>query len=246
MTKTKQIGLNTEAYNRLRKYCEGMNYLSLSQINSFLSDQGFSYSKETIKKYVHQLKQSEVIFSAGRGFYSKIKDEFQPTPNDLNELIELIKTKYPLLTFSVWSTKLLAPFFHHTQNQFYIFLYADKDSLIFLRDFLIENNFTAYLNPSTNDKNIVLHNNTVILRDYVTRSKGENNISCIEKILVDFLIVSEKLNLIDFSEYEKLFEAVITGYRLNISYLIDYSGRRKVNNHIQKLVITYTNATLDK
>jgi len=246
MTDKKQIGINTEAYNKLIKYCEGMNYLSLEQLNSFLSDQGHSYSKETIKKYVHNLKQSEVIFTAGRGFYSKIKNEFQPTPNDLNELIELIKTKYPLLTFSIWSTKLLSPFFHHTQNQFYIFLYADKDSLIFLRDYLIENNFKAYLNPSVNDKNIVLQNNTVILRDYVTRSKEENHISSIEKILVDFLIESEKLNLIDFSEYEKLFEAVITGYRLNISYLIDYSERRKVSNRVQKLVVTYTNATLGK
>src|SRR3989339_349382 len=236
MTNKKQIGVNTEAYNKLIKYCEGMNYLSLEQINSFLSDQGYSYSNETIKKYIHRLKQSEVIFSAGRGFYSKIENEFQPTPHNLNELIGQIKTKYPLLTFSIWSTKLLSPFFHHTQNQFYIFLYADKDSLIFLRDFLIENNFKAYLNPSVNDKNIVIQNNTVILRDYITRSKGENHISSIEKILVDFLIESEKLNLIDFSEYEKLFEAVITGYRLNISYIIDYAGRRKVDDTIQKLV----------
>jgi len=246
MTNKKQIGTNTEAYNKLIKYCEGKNYLSLEQIYGFLSDQGYSYSIDTIKKYLHNLKQSVLIFTAGRGFYSKIKNEFQPTPNDLNELIELIKTKYPLITFSIWSTKLLSPFFHHTQNQFYIFLYADKDSLIFLRDFLIENNFKAYLNPSINDKNIVLQNNTVILRDYITRSKEENNISSIEKILVDFLIESEKLNLIDFAEYEKLFEAVITGYRLNISYLIDYSGRRKVNDTIQKLVIKYTNATLGK
>lgn len=246
MTNKKQIGINTEAYNKLRKYCEGMNYLTLDQIISFLSDQGYSYSNETIKKYIHNLKQSEVIFSAGRGFYSTLQNKYQPRSDDLNELIELIKTKYPLITFSIWSTKILAPFFHHTQNQFYIFLYADKDTLIFLRDFLIENNFKAYLNPSVNDKNIVLQNNTVILRDYITRSKEENHISSIEKILVDLLIESEKLNMIDLSEYEKVFETIINGYLLNISYLIDYSERRKVTTLIQKLVVKYTNATLGK
>ena len=243
MTNIKKNEISTEAYKKLTEFCTKHNYVSLVQINNFLEKEGYSYSKETIKNYIAQLKKSRVIYSAGRGYYSTIENEFKAKPDDLKEIIQLIKKKYPLLNFSIWSTKILSPFFHHTQNQFYIFFYSEIDSLPLIRDFLVENNYKAFLNPGKKDNNFILSDNMIILRSSITRSKSQSNIAIIEKILVDYLIESERLGLIDFSEYEKVFNSIITGFRLNISYLLDYAERRKIEDKIKALTTKHTNAT---
>jgi len=243
MINNKKYNISTKAYKELAKFCADRNYVSLVQINNFLAGKGYNYSKETIKNYIAQLKNSKVIYSAGRGYYSTIENEFKAKQDDLREIIQLIKEKYPLLNFSIWSTKILSPFFHHTQNRFYFFLYSEIDALPLIRDFLFENNYKVFLNPSKNDKNFILTDNMIILRSDITRSKSQSNIAVIEKILVDYLIESERLDLLDFSEYEKVFNSIITSFRLNISYLLDYAERRKIEDKIKTLTVRHTNAT---
>ena len=244
MNTNNQIGINTEAYKKLKGFCKTHKYTSLGAINIYLSELGFSYSSETIMKYLQQLKKEKIIYSAGRGYYSTIKNEFTIDSKEYQPLIAQIKNKYPLLEFSLWSTKMLASAFHHTQNIFYIFIYADSDSLIFLRDFLLNNDFHLYLNPSKNDKNIFLKNNTIILRPGITRSKSKEMISSIEKILVDFYLECEKLNIVDLSEYKKVFTNLFSIYRINISSLLDYAERRKIDKEIKNIILKYANATL--
>jgi len=240
-----QKGITTEAYNKLKEFTKSHKHISLIQIKSFLSDSGFSYSGETIQKYIQQLKKEKIIYSAGRGYYSNIKNEFVVNYEDYQSLIIQIKGKYPRLTFSLWSTKMLAPVFHHLQNSFYTFIYADSDTLIFLRDFLLDNNHKVYLNPGKSelDKNVILQNNSIILRPKITRSKKENNISSIENILVDFYSENKKLKIVDISEYIKLFGNVINNHRIKISSILDYAERRKIDNLFKEFIIKYTNAT---
>lgn len=243
MTNKKEIGINTEAYKKLKRFVLQNNYLSIKEVYSFLEGAGYSYSKETIKKYIQQLKKSESLFSAGRGYYSTLPKEFPLNSNYTASLVKFIKTNYPLFRFSLWSTKMLAGLFHHTQNQFFTFIYAESDTLIILRDFLIDNNKDAILNPSKNEKNFRLKNKSIILRPSITRSKSQNSVASIEKIVIDLLLESERLNLIDFSEYKKVFENLISSYRINISYLLDYAERRKVDDKIKQLLGKHTNAT---
>jgi hypothetical protein len=136
---------------------------------------------------------------------------------------------------------MLASAFHHTQNIFYTFIYAEQDALFSLRDFLLENNYVAYMNPGKNDKNFVLQDGTIILRPNITRSKSVNNMSSIEKVLVDLYIEGERLGIIDRNEYEKIFSNIFN-YRLNISLLMDYSERRKIDDNIKEILEKYTNA----
>ncbi|MCF6271000.1 MAG: hypothetical protein L3J41_14905 [Melioribacteraceae bacterium] len=236
MTNKKEIGKNTEAYKKLKQYVLQNNYLSIKQVYTFLEGAGYSYSKETIKKYIQQLKKEEVLFSAGRGYYSTIAKEFPLNINYTANLVELIKTNYPLLQFSLWSTKMLAGLFHHTQNQFFTFIYAESDTLIILRDFLLDNGKDVILNPSKNEKNLILKNKSIILRPSITRSKSQNSVASIEKIVIDLLLESERLNLIDFTEYIRLFENLLSSYRINISYLLDYAERRKVDDKLKELL----------
>ncbi len=131
---------------------------------------------------------------------------------------------------------MLATLFHHTRNQFFIFLFVDIDAMNVVNDYLLQNGYSSLLNPSKNEKNIILKNNSIIVRPAVTRSKSENHISVIEKMIVDLFIESGRLNLIDFYEYRGIFEVLLNSFRVNISYLLDYSERRKINGKIKEMI----------
>ncbi len=238
--------MKTEAYKKLRNFVSSKNYVSLRQIDSFFKSLGYNYSRETIKKYIRLLKNEEILYSAGRGYYSTNTKQFYINYDDYRSIVELIKSKYPLMDFSLWSTKMLADFFHHTRNQFFIFIYSALDSLPFLRDFLIEKNFSVYLNPSKNElEKYPLTQNPIILRSQIARGRFENNIAGIEKILIDLYMESKRINIIDYSEYEKIFASVLENYIINISNLLDYAQRRKSRTEIQNLIIKYTNVTFE-
>ncbi len=142
---------------------------------------------------------------------------------------------------------MLAPLFHHIQNQFFTFIYADIDSLLLLRDFLYENDFNVYLNPSYNDpKKNPLNENSIILRRWIERGKSEGKVAGIEKILVDLFVESKRLNLIERAEYEKIFNNILNGYLINFSNLLDYAQRRKNREEFQNLITKYTNVTFSQ
>ena len=244
MINKKYTRVKTEAYNKLKDFVASRKYVSLKQINSFLKEVGCNYSRETIQKYLRKLKQEKILFSAGRGYYSTNKKHFPINDEGFRNLIDLIKLKYPLLEFSLWSTKMLAPLFHHTQNQFHTFIYSETDSLIYLRDLLTNNGFKVYLNPSKNDieKNPLLAN-SIILRKQIERGQTKKNIACIEKIIVDLFMESKRLGLIDRSEYENIFKNSLNSYLINLSNLLDYAQRRKNREEFKNLITKYTNVT---
>ncbi len=237
----------TEILDILKSFSAKYNYFSLNQIRKHLASLELNYADITVKKYLELLKVQKQIFSAGRGYYSTIPNEIILNDEELDNLGKLIKDKFPFLKYSLWSTKIISFAFHHLQNKFFTFIYSDKDALIYLRDFLTEQNYSVYLNPSKNDfdKNIVLKNGSLILRGSITRTKNVHYTSSIEKILIDLYIEKDRLSLIDASEYGRVFENIIKSYRINISSLLDYAERRKILSKTKLLITKYTNATFD-
>src|SRR3990172_6422386 len=216
ITETKSIDL-------FKKFSSSHKYFSLQQAKDFMNKSGHSYSDETIKKSLSRLKKEKIIHSSGRGFYSTLSNRFLVDNADQKELIKAIEKKFPLIEFSLWSTKMLAPLFHHLQNVFYTFIYSERDALLYLRDFLLDKNQHVFLSPSKNEleKNVVLKESSIILRAAVSRSKSKNRISVFEKILVDFLFESEKLRIENPPADPTIIEKTIYAFEL-ISQLVKH------------------------
>jgi len=239
------MNTETKSIDLFKKFSSSHKYFSLQQAKDFMKKSSYTYSEETIKKSLSRLKKEKILYSAGRGFYSTLSNRFLVDNADQKELIKAIEKKFPLIEFSLWSTKMLAPLFHHLQNVYYTFIYSERDALLYLRDFLLDKNQHVFLSPSKNEleKNVVLKESSIILRAAVSRSKSKNRISVFEKILVDFLFESEKLNIADLSEYEKVIKNVLDNYLIDLSYLFDYAKRRKNDVKIRELVGKYANVT---
>jgi hypothetical protein len=124
------------------------------------------------------------------------------------------------------------------------FVYAEKDMLQSLKDFLTDNNYNIFLNPhrSEVDKYVELKNRTVILRLSVfSRESKKEPLAKIERILVDLFIESKKINMIDIEEYKKIFSDIVLNYRINIAKMLDYAYSRKIKSKILNIIVNFGN-----
>ena len=230
-------------------YARDKCYFHINDLKKYFTEKGIKFRENSLKQQIYLLKKEEFIYSAGRGWYSNIQKEFELNVESTEKIIKLLIEKFPLLEFSCWSTEQLKGFFHHLPSQFITFIYTDKDFLSTLRDFLTENYYNIYLNPSKieAEKFIELKTKTIILRPSVSsRISKEKNLTKIEKILVDLFMEMNKISLIDKEEYIKIISNIILNYRINMAEMLDYADRREAKEwiwHILKEYIKLTNAS---
>jgi len=231
---------NTTIKESIINYARDRYYFHIDDLKRYFSEKGIKFEEDTLKKYLYLLKKNKVMYPAGRGWYSNIQKEFELNIKPTEKIIKLLIEKFPLLEFSCWSTEQLKGFFHHLPTQFITFIYADKDFLSTLRDFLTENYYSVYLNPSKieAEKFIELKTKTNILRPSVSsRISKEKNLTKIEKILVDLFMEMKKFSLIDKDEYIKIVSNIILNYRINMAEMLDYAHNRKTKDEIKNLFI---------
>lgn len=229
-------------------YSKDKYYFHIDDLKKYLSRRRVKFKNNSLKQNLYFLKKNEQIYEAGRGWYSTIKNTFVLDTKSIEKIVSLIYKKFPFIEFSCWSTEQLKIFYHHLPSQFVTFIYADKDYLPSLKDFLTDNNYNVFLNPykSEVDKYVELKGKTIILRAFVLPRKAEKESGAsIEKILVDLFMETKKINLMDSEEYKRIFSNIVLNSRINMAELLDYAERRKIKEKIQNTITSslYTNAT---
>jgi len=233
-------------------YAKGKYYFHINDMKKYFAEREITLKKDTLKKNLYLLKKDRLIYEAGRGWYSTIKEGFELDAKPVEKIIELIKEKFSHLEFSCWSTEQLKGFFHHLPSQFMTFIYSDKDFLQSLKDFLSDNGYNVYLNPYKieADKYVELKAKTVILRPSISSREPKHQcLAKIEKIIVDLLMETKKINLIDMEEYKKIVSNIVLSYRISIAEVLDYADRREIKKRVQNLImkpIKSTNARFYK
>jgi DNA-binding transcriptional MerR regulator len=222
------------------KYSKKNIYFNLDEIKKYLKENKIKFTHNTLKQNIYLLKKKKILYSAGRGWYSTIEKEFKLDKQPIEDIVQLIHSKYPLLEFSCWSTEQIKGYFHHLPSQFVAFIYSDKDYLSTIKDFLNEKNYNVYLNPHKHEieKFVELKNkkNIILRPSIIFYSLIENNYAKIEKILIDLFLEIKKINLIDKEECLKMFINVITNYRIDLAKSLAYAYSRKIDDEIKKII----------
>ena len=223
-------------------YTKNKHYFHINDLKKYFVERGIVFKEDSLKKTVYHLKKDKIIYGAGKGWYSTIKEEFKLDTKPIKKIVTLVKKKFPLLEFSCWSTEQIKGYFHHLPSQFVTFVHADKDFLQSLKDFLLDSGYNVYLNPRKREaeKYVELNKNTTILRPAVSYRKSKNNNwAKIEKILVDLFMETKKINLMDMEEYKKIMSNIVLAYRINIAELLDYAHNRKIKDKIQNIIMNF-------
>jgi len=227
-------------------YTKNKYYFHINDLKKYFAKKEIRFEEDTLKRYLYLFKKNKLIYTAGRGWYSNVKKKFELDIKPIEKIIGLIADKFFLLEFSCWSTTQLIGFFHHLPSQFVTFIYADKDFLQSVKDFLIENNYNVYLNPYKieAEKFVELKTKTIILRPSISsRVPKEKNRAKIEKILVDLFMEMKKIGLVDKEEYIRIISNVIVSYRINMAEMLDYAGRREARERILYVIMEVIKST---
>ena len=254
-TNKNQIGIKTEAHNKTKelnvkqmnstssksKLLEIINslkkqktYFNYDEIITLIHKNNIQLANPSIKIYLHSFTKNEIIFNAGKGWYSSMDKPFQLNKEPIKKIIQALNRKFPLLTFSVWSTEQLNPFTHHIFSKFVTFIYVDLDFIKIIADFLRESGYNVYEKPTKSEieKQFKIVNKTVIILPSIyNQPKSNEYFAPIEKNLVDFLMENRNFKIMELSETEKVFNNVLTSGRVNIATILSYSKRRKFNNN---------------
>jgi hypothetical protein len=118
------------------------------------------------------------------------------------------------------------------------FVYAERDYLSSLFDTLKSTEYSVFLNPTQLEsrKIFTISEKTIVLRPSISEEPLQTHLATIEKILADLFIESDKLDLIDKSEFSTIFSNISNHFRINIPRLLRYSKRRKIDKEIKNLL----------
>ena len=230
--------------NIIEKYKDsGRKYFSLKNLREDLYLIEPDINNNTLKKNLSRFKKDKIIFAAGRGWYSFISHRFQLDTKPIRSIVNLIKREFPLLDFNVWSTEQLLPYFQNIPTRFFVFVYAKKEYLNTIYEYLSEKGKTIYLNPTKKEKEKIYNfkMEILLLRPSITEEPKKKYYSKIEKILVDLYIEKFFLQILDEQEYQIVFENISSQFSLDIPKMLRYKLRRKLFNFCPLLALINKN-----
>lgn len=206
----------------VKQYAKKHRYFSLDAI---ARDLGFE--RLLIRDYLLDLKKENLLYGAGRGWYSTFARSFELDVEPVQAMVELIKKKYPLLKFCCWSTRQINRFTHHMLGKYVTLVYMGWDAMPVVYDFLKDSGYDVWLNPRGKEaERFSVRGGTVVLRPAISREPRNGYYATIEKIMVDLFIEGESLYLM--SEYDIVRKNILEDGRINIAALLAYAKRRKV------------------
>lgn len=229
----------TSIKNRIYNYASDKFYFSIRDLQEYFEKINVIYSNENLKKSLYRMRKDKIIYSAGRGWYSTLKQEFELEKMPVKEVIDLIKGDFPLLEFSCWSTEQLKAFYHHLPSQFVVFIFTEKDYLESLNDNLENRNYNVFANPLKSEAEKFVHfkDQTIILRpSFASGEPKDGYFSKIEKIIVDLHMEIKKLNLMDREEYKRVISNILHHFRINVADMLEYAERRGIRDKIVNFV----------
>jgi hypothetical protein len=207
-------------------------YFSFSSIVDRLDDLEIDIPDDTLRHYLSEAAANKVIHDAGRGWYSRLREPFALDTKPIAPLLRQVKEEFPLLDVSVWSTAQINAYAQHLLSTHTAFVYTESDALPSVAEKLEENGWKVFVNPSPGEaeKRFRPGDKTVVLRPALSKQpEALDGAAPIEKLLVDLLFESPRLNLMDESEVQRIIANVAQAGRIPVAALLGYASRRQQN-----------------
>lgn len=211
------------------------HYVNLETIQRTIEEESIHYKPTTIKRYLQEWQNEERIHDAGRGWYTDISKSWalEPQMEPIGTVLETLRSNFPLLDFTIWSTRELAPFFQHLPTRHATFLMIDRDAFEPVAEALRDDGQIVAVHPlgATAKAFVLGQADTVILRPRLSSDHIAPR-ARIEQALVDLYYEIQKLGLFDGEEFSHVARNLSSAYRLNITALKRYAERRKLDSAV--------------
>ena len=71
-------------------YARDRYYFHINDLKRYFTEKRIKFEEDTLKKYLYLLKKNEVLYPAGRGWYSNIQKEFELNIESTKRIIKLL------------------------------------------------------------------------------------------------------------------------------------------------------------
>lgn len=205
-------------------------YVSAKAVRSALTKARVEIQPATLNRYLVEMVEAGFLFSAGRGWYSFLKDAARLSPEPVAELVAEVRKAFPLLRFAAWSTAQVNPWMHHLIGQPVAVLDVEKDALENVADRLEKANWKPALNPTGKAaKRFAPQPRSVLLRPlHSSAPEAEGGLASAEQMLVELRLEAAELGLLSVAEFQAMATRLATESRLTVATLLRYAEKRRL------------------
>ena len=119
---------NKTLIKHIEHFIQNKTYFTNRALETYLHKMDVSFRRLTLNQHLYNLKTKNILYDAGRGWYSTIERSFKLDQKPVKKLAGIIQNDFPLLEFSIWNSRQLISFFHHLPTRFLTFIYTDPDA----------------------------------------------------------------------------------------------------------------------
>jgi hypothetical protein len=208
---------------------EHTTYFSIQHIRRFLEERTMHSNSKTLVGYLHDLTAAGIIYSAGRGWYSRLATRFVLDTTSIKQLADEVAKAFPLVTFSCWSTAQVQAAMHHLFGKFAVFVMVEPDAMETVWEYLRDSGMDAWLNPRGKEaERFTLRERTVVVRRESSKTRSKDPLAPIEKLLVDLYFEVRDLNLMAMEDYHAMLTNLAGTQRITMALLASYAAERKL------------------
>ena len=209
----------------IEKYAKEHRYFSFSDV---VSESGMS--RPLTKKYLYELKETGIIFPAGRGVYSSISKTFPlEEKSRVVKIRQMISREYPNLDFIIWNTLSFQPYYHHQQTHNITFIELEYDAIHPIFDRISRDYRYVLIEKASRvpPKDFDITKDPIVIRLMLKNSPRQGHAATLEKMLVDLFIVKDKYFTMPNADYWELWRSLDSFYRVNVTDIIWYAKSRR-------------------
>ena len=200
------------------------------------------------------LRKQGNLATVGAGKYYRVpqdtsikKQYYYPHSSEYLEIEKGITESYPLVNFQMWELIQMNDFINHQIAKNVIFVEVEAMLVDTVYELLHEKYPYAMFQPKTDTfyRQRAIETDIVVQKLLSEAPSPDANHSCvIEKLLVD--ILSRKLsgNLIERSEYPRIYEDVFSKYNIDETRMFRYARRRHLYDNLVSFISSKTNIRL--
>ena len=200
------------------------------------------------------MRKQGILASAGTGKYyclsseSAIRKNYQyPHSPIYQEIEQFITDSYPLVNFQMWELIQMNDFVNHQIAKNVIIIEVESMLVDTVYEMLHEKYPYAMIQPDTDTffKQRAPETDIVVQKLLTEAPTPNDGHSCpLEKLLVD--LQSKKLsgNLIERSEYQRIYEDIFRKYLIDETRMLRYAKRRNLYGNLLSFLKTQTNVKL--
>ena len=200
-----------------------------------------SFRETLLRNLLEKLMKPGMLSRIGRNCYIKEKSSDKPIyENDYSEtaqeLLAIMKKRFPLLSYRVWELSWLNEFLNHLIARNLICLDVEKDGCEYVFESLkAEYNGKLLLAPNADQLHRYAEHDTIIINRLVTEAPfiKENSPEVpLEKIIVDLLANKAVRSTIHAGEIPNIIVDMVEKYTVDRTKLLRYASRRSKKDEL--------------